>query len=249
MTAGSTAALAIVYFVTSLITVVTGSTTLITVPVMLQFGIEPRTAVATNMLALALLSIGGALPFRNTDAIDRERLPWLSFLTLVGSAAGALLLFAVPAKWMTLIVPVAMIAVLVVLLFEPKAAAPPRAGMGYAAMTLLSIYGGFLSGGYATLITGAGILFFRYPFLRAMAMSRVLNTVSCLIAVVVFAWYRIIDWRLGLILCVAGFAGGWLGAHWAQKMPALLLKRLFLAAVALLAVKSLLLDVPWRELK
>ena len=39
-----------------------GRTSLITVPVMLQFGIEPHVAVATNMLALIFLSLGGTLP-------------------------------------------------------------------------------------------------------------------------------------------------------------------------------------------
>ncbi len=47
MSVASLAALAVIFFVTSLVTVVTGSTTLITVPLMLQFGLEPRTAVAT----------------------------------------------------------------------------------------------------------------------------------------------------------------------------------------------------------
>ncbi len=44
--------LIVVFFATSLISVVTGDTSLITVPVMIQFGIEPHVAVATNMLAL-----------------------------------------------------------------------------------------------------------------------------------------------------------------------------------------------------
>jgi uncharacterized membrane protein YfcA len=52
-----------IFFATSSVSVITGSTSLITVPVMFQFGIEPRTAVATNMFALVFLSIGGSLPF------------------------------------------------------------------------------------------------------------------------------------------------------------------------------------------
>jgi uncharacterized membrane protein YfcA len=255
MTAGSLAALAFIFFVTSSVTVVTGSTTLITIPVMLQFGIEPRAAVATNMLALALLSFGGVLPFMNTTAMDRPRAPLLVSLTLAGSAAGAVLLFAIPARWMALIIPSAMILVLVLLLLQPEANAArdgapsaARVRAGYAAVALLAVYGGFLSGGYATLVTAAGILFFRYPFHRAMAMSRLLNTASSLIAVAVFAWYRIIDWPLGIVLSLAAFLGALMGAHWARRMPATPLRRLFLLTVAALALKSLIFDVPWGEL-
>jgi uncharacterized membrane protein YfcA len=251
----SVAAVTLIFFAISLVTVVTGSTSLIAIPVLLQFGIEPRTAVATNMLALALLSVGGMLPFVNTPAIDRPRAPLLVWLTLVGSAVGAVLLFAVPAKWMTLIIPVAMVTVLVLMLAEPGAdaayegvASPVRSRFGFGVMALLSVYGGFLSGGYATLVTAAGILFFRYPFQRAMAMSKLLNTASSFIAVAVFAWHGIVDWRLGIVLSAAAFAGGLMGARRAQRMPAKLLRHLFLIAVTALAAKTLIFDVPWREL-
>ena len=51
-------ALIVIFFVTSVVGVVTGGNSLITVPVMLSFGIEPCTAVATNMFALTFLSFG-----------------------------------------------------------------------------------------------------------------------------------------------------------------------------------------------
>jgi hypothetical protein len=38
-----------------------------TVPVMLSFGFEPHVAVATNLLALIFLSLGGTLPFLKGD--------------------------------------------------------------------------------------------------------------------------------------------------------------------------------------
>ena len=44
--------LILLFFLTSAVGVVTGSNSLITVPVMFQFGIEPKVAVATNMFGL-----------------------------------------------------------------------------------------------------------------------------------------------------------------------------------------------------
>jgi uncharacterized protein len=44
------------FFFTATISVVTGGSSLLTVPVMLSFGFEPHVAVATNMLALSELS-------------------------------------------------------------------------------------------------------------------------------------------------------------------------------------------------
>ena len=90
------AALAAVLFVASAVGVVTGSTSLVTVLAMLALGVDPRVAVATNMLGLTLMSAGGALPFLRTPALDRDRLPLLATLPIVSSIGGALLVFTVP---------------------------------------------------------------------------------------------------------------------------------------------------------
>ena len=81
--------LIVIFFITSVVSVVTGSTSLITVPVMLQLGMEPRPAGATNMLALTLMSVGGSFSFRGRNLIDRRRMPLLIVLALAGSILGA----------------------------------------------------------------------------------------------------------------------------------------------------------------
>jgi len=52
-----------VFLLTSIVSVITGSTSLITVPVMIQLGIEAHVAVATNMFALIFLSVEEWLHF------------------------------------------------------------------------------------------------------------------------------------------------------------------------------------------
>jgi uncharacterized membrane protein YfcA len=76
-----------VFFVTSGVSVVTGSTSVITVPLMFQFGIDARAAIATNMFAFTFMSVGGSLPFLKTNLVNK-RLPLLIVLTLLGSAIG-----------------------------------------------------------------------------------------------------------------------------------------------------------------
>jgi hypothetical protein len=46
------------FVLTSAVSVVTGSTSHITVPALLQFGVEPQAALATNMFALTFMSVG-----------------------------------------------------------------------------------------------------------------------------------------------------------------------------------------------
>jgi hypothetical protein len=152
-----------VFFFTSVISVVTGSTSLITVPVMIALGIEAHVAVATNMLALTFMGVGGSLPFIGRGVLSRSRLPSSVALTIVGSGLGALLLLSVPLKALQIAIAVAMIGVAVVSLLNGNLG---RAGhdtpasnvgviIGYAATFLLAIYGGFFSGGYVTMLTAA----------------------------------------------------------------------------------------------
>jgi uncharacterized membrane protein YfcA len=100
-----------VFFLTSIVSVVTGSTTLITVPVMIAFGMEAHIAIATNMLALTFMSVGGSLPFMRSSAIRRDYLPVSILLTIIGSGLGATLLLTVPLRSLQLTIAVAMIAV------------------------------------------------------------------------------------------------------------------------------------------
>ena len=114
-------ALIAIFFPTSLISVVTGSPSLITVPVMIQFGIEPHVAVATNMMALVFVSIGGSLAFTRKGILVRERLPALIIITIFGSALGACFLLAIPKGTFQLVIAVAMVGIAIFTLTRKNA--------------------------------------------------------------------------------------------------------------------------------
>ncbi|ODH00034.1 hypothetical protein A4S05_35160 [Nostoc sp. KVJ20] len=193
-----------VFFITSVISVITVSTSLITVPVMLQLSIEPRIALATNMLALTFMSVGGTLPFIGKKAIDRSRLPIMISLTLLGSIIGALFVLVVPSKSMPLIISVLMIVVAVFSITNRNAGIVSRIGKpsqiaeigGYVATFVLGVYGGFFSGGYVTMLTAAYVSLFRMTFVQAIANTKFINIFSSLIATIIFFTQGIVDYKL-----------------------------------------------------
>jgi uncharacterized membrane protein YfcA len=230
--------LAAIFVLTCLVTTVTGGTALVTVPAMMQLHIPVRTALATNMVTLTLMSIGGVIPFLRGREVDRERATRMVLLTLAGSVIGAMLVFVVPSEWLPKLIPFAMLFVLVFLVVKPKAGRP-RPGPGYAAVFVLAIYGGFFSGGYVTLLIAACMFFFGYTMLTAIVMARVMNVASSLIATGIFAWHGAIDWKLAAITGTAAFAGGLGGGRLARFMPERLLRIVFATAVGVLAVQAL----------
>ena len=243
--------LVVIFFLTSAISVITGSTSLITVPAMLQFHIEPRTALATNMFALTFMSVGGTLPFLRSPDVNLKRLPLLAGLTLLGSVMGAFLLLRVPTRSVPMIVSVAVIAVAAFSVVYRKSgmqesAIAPSAGAeiaGYAMTFLLGIYGGFFSGGYVTILTAVYVAIFRFTFVEAIATTKLMNVFSSAVATGVFMWHGLVSYKLGLILGATMFLGALVGARFAIRVGNLWLRRIFLTAVWALGLKALLFDV------
>jgi uncharacterized protein len=239
--------LVVVFFLTGIVSVVTGATSLITVPVMIALGIEPHIAVATNMFTLIFLSAGGFTPFLKKGIVLRHELPLMTILTIGGSVVGALLLVRVPIRSLQLAIAVAMMAVAVFSLVKrdmgmtrnESPVSPIQAIIGYVLTLALAVYGGFFSGGYVTMLTAVFAMFFHMTFLESIAATKLMNLFSSIVAVGIFARRGIVDWRLGLTLGIVMFAGGLLGGTIALKMNAAWLRRIFLVAVLALATRML----------
>jgi len=215
---------------------------------MIALGIEAHVAVATNMLALTFMSVGGSLPFIGRGVLSRSRLLPSIILTIIGSGLGALLLLRVPLKALQITIAVAMIGVAVFSMLNKNLgrashdAPTSHAGViiGYAATFLLAIYGGFFSGGFVTMLTATFVLLFGMTFLQAVATTKLINVFSSGVATLVFVWRGVVDLKLGVILGAAMFVGALLGSHLALFLSTVWLRRIFIAAVLGLAVKLLL---------
>ena len=104
---------------------------------------------------------------------------------------------------------------------------------------LLGIYGGLYSGGYVTVLTATLVEFFGMRFSEAVASTKLINVVSSTIATGVFMWQGLVDYKLGIVLGITMFFGGYIGAHYATKLNDVWLKRIFLTTVFVLALKTI----------
>ncbi len=246
MTLNALILLIILFFIMSVIGVVTGSNSLVTVPVMFQFGIEPKIAVATNMFGLTFMNIGATLPFLKKDIIDYKKVSPLIILTLISSALGAMLVGFITDQSIKIIVIVGMICVALFTFLKRDAGIIKIAEIStkatvltYIFTFLLGIYGGLYSGGYTTLLTALYVAFFGMTFTEAIAGTKLINIFSSGIATLIFAWQGLIDYKLGIILAVTMFVAAFIGAKTVTKLNDIWLKRIFLAVVFLLALKML----------
>jgi uncharacterized membrane protein YfcA len=238
--------LIILFSITTAIGVVTGSNSLVTVPIMFQFGIEPRVAVATNMFGLTFMSIGATIPFLRQGIFERKTLSPLIVLTIVGSALGALLVGIITNQGIKLMVSISMICVALFTFFRRNAGLQKVENVSrnttflvFVLTFLLGIYGGLFSGGYTTMLTALYVAIFGMTFTEAVASTKLINVFSSLVASAIFAWQGLIDYKLGLILAVTMFIAAYIGAKTVTKLNDLWLKRIFLSTVLILAVKTI----------
>ena len=116
----------------------------------------------------------------------------LGLITAVTSAAGAFLAVNLPETLVKLVVGLSMAAVVVFMAARAREKhlarrrTPTRRIIGYAAATVLGVYGGFFSGGYTTLMTVLCVATFGLTMMESVAMTKPVNLVSCAAASVVF---------------------------------------------------------------
>lgn len=238
--------LILLFFATSAVGVVTGSNSLITVPVMFQFGIDPKVAVATNMFGLTFMAAGATIPFLRAGAIDKKRVAPLVLLTLVGSAIGALSVGFITGNALKVIVSISMILVTIFTLLKRIAGvekvetiAQGTLIFAYVLTFLLAIYGGLYSGGYVTLLTATCVSFLGMTFTEAVASTKLINVFSSLVASIIFMRQGLVDYKIGAILAVTMFVAAYVGAKTVTKLNDFWLRRIFLATVVILAVKTI----------
>lgn len=235
-------------FVVCVIGVSVGGTSLITVPVLIWLGMIPKDAIATNMFALIFLSISGAVGFRKQMKPAHYRMiAVFSILTICGSFMGANLLLAVNEEMLKKAIAVIMCIIGSFFLFKKDLGIQERgkeiskfkffsAGLS---VFILGIYGGFFSGGYVTLLSYVLILFFGLNFLQVAFITKIFNLFSSSAACAFFYYHGLIDFSVGIPLAVSMSSGAFLGAKLAVMKGNPWVKKVFIIAVIVLAIKLL----------
>jgi hypothetical protein len=246
--------LTLIMVATGAIGAITGGNSLINVPLMIMVGMSSREAVATNMFAVVFMTISSTVRFARDKLISARLALPLCALTAVSSAVGAELAVKLPEAVVKTIVGVSM-GLLVVFMTVRRSSTsravsipPTAAAVGFVLTFVLGIYGGLFSGGYTTLMTVLGVACFGLRMLESVAIMKPVNLVSCVAASLIFFWAHLIDFRVGIPLAAANLVGGYVGAQLAVKSSERLVRALFLATVAGLALKLLAYDVVYRAL-
>ena len=201
--------------------------------------------LGTNKLASVVGTASAAVAYNRRVAVDRATAAWMAGSAFAGSALGALLATSVDGDVLEPLVLVALVAVLAYTLRRPSLGEVELLRMQPRAQRGVAIAGGAGIGFYDGLVgpgTGSFLVFLLVgavglSFLHASATAKVVNTMTNLAALALFALGGHVLWGLGAAMAVSNLAGSQVGARVAVRRGSAWVRRVFVVVVSALVLR------------
>jgi uncharacterized membrane protein YfcA len=245
-------------FFAAVMNAVAGGGTMLTFPALMAAGLSPVYANTTSTVALFVGMPGSVWAFRKRLAEVKSWILPLSIVSLLGGLGGGMLLLALPASVFERVVPwLLLMATLLFLLNGPiqrwlkrkrgehadEAELVRPKPWGIAFQTGVAIYGGYFGAGIGIMMMAGLSLLGLREVNRINALKSLLAVVCNVASVVWFIYQGSVDWRLAGWLVLGSIPGYFLGAHFAQRIPATAVR----VIVALIGL-GIAAELFWRQL-
>lgn len=201
--------------------------------------------LGTNKLASVVGTASAAVTYNRRIAVDRRTAAWMAGAAFIGSGAGALLATRVGSEVLKPVVLVALVAVLLHTLRSPSLGEVEQLRMRAGAQRATALVGGAVIGFYDGFVgpgTGSFLVFLLVgavglSFLHASATAKVVNTMTNLAALALFAAGGHVLWALGAAMALSNLAGSQVGTRLAIRRGSAWVRRVFLVVVTVLVLR------------
>jgi uncharacterized membrane protein YfcA len=217
-------------FVAGAINSVAGGGTLLTFPVLIGLGLDPKIANATSTVALWPGLLGGAWGYRAEIRKIKPLLLPFGVASLLGGATGACLLIRTPSNTFARLVPfLILFATVLFVVQEPvsKWLRSRKAEGGsehqwktgaVIAQFFSATYGGYFGAGNGIVMLAILGLLGISNIHQANGLKNFLGLALNIVAIVAFIIAGMVYWPDAVLMAVAAIIGGYGGAHTAQKL-------------------------------
>ena len=227
---------------------IAGGGGLITLPVLLSCGFDPKLALGTNKLQATFGSGSAAWHYTRAGVANWQEC-WRGFvITFVGAALGTLAVQKLDPSLLRRALPVLVGAVAVYSLLRPKLGekeTSARMSRGVFDLTfglLLGFYDGFFGPGTGTFWAMAFVLVMGLNLTRATGSTKVMNFASNLASLSFFLCLGQVLVVAGLVMGAGQLIGAWLGSHMVIKRGTEFVRPIFITVVLAITGK-LIYDV------
>lgn len=222
-----------------------GGGSMLTVPFLIFLGLPANVANATNRVAILLQNVVSTRKFRQQKILDLRTDSKLLLPTALGSIAGALLAVDIHEEVLQKIIAGLLVVMFFMVLLDSDAwvksntekAKAKNPFIRFLIFFAIGFYGGFIQIGVGFILLAGLVLGCGFDLLKANAIKLFIILFYTVIALGIFIYYDLVDWKTGLLLACGNMAGAWLGARLSLKWGAKFIRYILLAALAVVALK------------
>ena len=224
---------------------IAGGGGLITLPVLLSFGLDPQHALGTNKLQATFGSASASWHYAQAKTVPLSDCMRGFVLTLVGAALGALAVQQLDPSILKRAIPFLLIGVAIYTLLKPRLGAEdlhPRMARGVFDLTfglLLGFYDGFFGPGTGTFWTMAFMLGLGFNMTRATGYAKVMNFASNVSSLALFLICGNVYFTAGLTMGLGQLLGARIGSRMVIARGTRFIRPVFISVVLALTLKLL----------
>jgi len=218
---------------------IAGGGTLLTYPALTRI-MDAVQANGTSTFALMPGSIAGSLAYRREVYACRKLILRLIAPSIVGGAIGSLLVTRFPPSVFKAVVPwLILLAAFLFLIQGPVKRwtgsgvhGPPGPGAVIGVIVgqfFIAIYGGYFGAGIGILMLSVLPFMGTKSIHETNAAKTILASLINAVTVVIFVIEGVVVWKYALTMAIAAIVGGYLGAHYARRLPAFYVRLLVIA--------------------
>ncbi len=215
---------------------------LLSIPVLILMGLPPNIAIATNRFGSLGLAGSSIYKFAKSKKIIYSYAPVFIILAIIGSIIGANLLLQIDVQLLSKIVGIFILLPLPLLFIKNKGLKREKPSklsrnFGYAAYFLVAVYDAFFGAGTGLMAIYILVFTVGLPLIESMALDRISSVFSAVLATIIFAYFGIINYQVGIVLLIGMALGGYIGTRTAIKKGNKFVKLAFVIVIIASAIK------------
>lgn len=235
-------------FLAAFVDSIAGGGGLISLPALLLVNVPPYFALGTNKFASTCASCTSSLKFARSGKVDLKLLKFLAPFTLLGAVLGVNTVLKIDQKFLYTLVLVLVLCVGVYSLFSKSIGMKDRFKelnnkniiLGCILALALGFYDGFFGPGTGSFLIFGLIGIYGFDFVRSAGNGKVLNFVSNISSLVMFAFHGQINYLLGIPFAISMIFGARIGTKLALTKGSKLIKPIFITMSLAVAGKMLI---------
>ena len=229
----------------SFINIMAGGGSVLTLGVLMLFGLDASVANGTNRFGIIVESISGISAYKSEQYSNIKESILLAIFTLPGAVIGSIYAIQISSLTFQRILAVVMIFIIVTLFIPQKnnnKTAITKMGkiLVYPAMLIVGFYGGFIQAGVGFLIIASLRHLLKLDLVLVNMHKVYIILIYTIPLLFIFGFTGNIHWIYALCLAAGNAVGAWISVKVSIKKGEKIIKTVFIAAILIMSIKFLL---------